>query len=63
MVWLRLEKEREEDVMPPKKALFLTKPYSGYLHSEVPDDDAELTRVGPGTPMGEYLAASGSRSC
>ena len=41
--------------MPTKKAPFLTKPYSGYLHNEVPDDDAELTRVGPGTPMGEYL--------
>ena len=41
--------------MPPKKAPFLTRPYSGYLHREVPDDDAELTRVGPGTPMGEYL--------
>ncbi len=41
--------------MPPKKAPFLTKPYSGYLHREVPEDDRELTRVGPGTPMGEYL--------
>lgn len=30
-------------------------PYGGYYHREVPDDDRELTRVGPGTPCGEYL--------
>ena len=41
--------------MPPKMSQFLTKPYSGYFHSEVPEDDRELTRVGPGTPAGEYL--------
>ncbi len=41
--------------MTPKRSPFLTKPYSGYFHSEAPDDDRELTRVGPGTPAGEYL--------
>lgn len=30
-------------------------PYGGYFQREVPPDDAELTRVGPGTPGGEYL--------
>ena len=41
--------------MPPKRSQFLAKPYSGYFHSKVPEDDRELTRVGPGTPAGEYL--------
>ena len=41
--------------MPTKRPLFLTKPYSAYFHREVPEDDRELTRVGPGTPAGEYL--------
>ncbi|MEE8280433.1 MAG: aromatic ring-hydroxylating dioxygenase subunit alpha [Alphaproteobacteria bacterium] len=30
-------------------------PYCGYLHSQVPSENAELTHVGPGTPCGEYL--------
>jgi phenylpropionate dioxygenase-like ring-hydroxylating dioxygenase large terminal subunit len=30
-------------------------PYGGYFQREAPADDAELTRVGPGTPGGEYL--------
>jgi nitrite reductase/ring-hydroxylating ferredoxin subunit len=30
-------------------------PYGGYLQHEIPADDTELTRVGPGTPGGEYL--------
>ena len=29
--------------------------YSAYYHSEVPEPDAELTQVGPGTPAGAYL--------
>ena len=41
--------------MAIKRPPFLTKPYSGYYHSEVPEDDKELTRVGPGAPAGEYL--------
>jgi phenylpropionate dioxygenase-like ring-hydroxylating dioxygenase large terminal subunit len=32
-----------------------TETYSAYYKREVPQDDAELTRVGPGTPCGEYL--------
>ena len=34
---------------------FLTAPYSGYAHSDVPPDDEEITRSGPGTPGGEWL--------
>src|SRR5262245_30552171 len=34
---------------------FLNAPYSAYLAREVPRPDDELTRVGPGTPCGEYL--------
>jgi phenylpropionate dioxygenase-like ring-hydroxylating dioxygenase large terminal subunit len=37
------------------RAPFLTQPYSAYYHREVPADDVELTRVGPGTPCGEYM--------
>lgn len=31
------------------------RPYSGYFHRTIPAEDAEITRVGPGTPLGEYL--------
>ena len=41
--------------MSPKRSPFITKPFSGYFHREVAEDDRELTRVGPGTPAGEYL--------
>ena len=37
------------------RAPFLTSPYGGYFHSEVPAEDEELTHVGPGTPCGEYM--------
>ena len=37
------------------RAPFLTTAYSAYHHRERPADDEELTRVGPGTPCGEYL--------
>ena len=37
------------------RAQFLTTRFGGYLHREVPNDDAELSRVGPDTPCGEYL--------
>jgi nitrite reductase/ring-hydroxylating ferredoxin subunit len=30
-------------------------PYAGYLHTNEPAEDAELTHVRPGTPCGEYL--------
>jgi phenylpropionate dioxygenase-like ring-hydroxylating dioxygenase large terminal subunit len=33
----------------------LNGPYSAYLSRGVPDEDAELTHVGPGTPCGEYF--------
>jgi hypothetical protein len=29
--------------------------FGGYLHRDVPNEDAELTHVGPGTPCGEYF--------
>jgi nitrite reductase/ring-hydroxylating ferredoxin subunit len=34
---------------------FINTTYSAYFHRERPDEDAELTHVGPGTPCGEYL--------
>src|SRR3954452_6550524 len=30
-------------------------PYSAYFKRDVPEEDKELTQVGPGTPGGEYL--------
>jgi nitrite reductase/ring-hydroxylating ferredoxin subunit len=38
-----------------ERAPFLDKAYSAYHHRERPTEDEELTRVGPGTPCGEYL--------
>jgi phenylpropionate dioxygenase-like ring-hydroxylating dioxygenase large terminal subunit len=38
---------------PPKP--FLNTPYGAYFAREVRPPDDELTRVGPGTPCGEYL--------
>ncbi len=37
------------------RAPFLTTPFGGYYHRDVPQEDAELTHIGPGTPCGEYL--------
>jgi nitrite reductase/ring-hydroxylating ferredoxin subunit len=37
------------------RASFLKTRYGGYLHRDVPDEDTELTHVGPHTPCGEYL--------
>lgn len=34
---------------------FLKAPYSAYHYRDVPEEDTELTHVGPGTPCGEYL--------
>ena len=41
--------------MATTRAPFLSTTYSAYYHSQVPKEDAELTRIGPGTPAGEYL--------
>lgn len=38
-----------------KKVPFLNQPFGGYYLRDVPDADPELTRVGPGTPGGEFL--------
>ena len=37
------------------RAPFLDTAHSAYHHRERPSEDEELTRVGPGTPCGEYL--------
>jgi len=37
------------------RAPFLKTRYGGYYHREVPEEDAELTHVRPGTPCGEYM--------
>ena len=37
------------------RAPFLSTPHSAYHHRHRPAEDEELTRVGPGTPCGEYL--------
>ena len=37
------------------RAPFLKARYSGYLHRQVPQEDTELTHVGPDTPCGEYM--------
>jgi hypothetical protein len=37
------------------RAPFLTETYGGYQHRDIPDEDAEITRVGPGTPGGEWM--------
>jgi phenylpropionate dioxygenase-like ring-hydroxylating dioxygenase large terminal subunit len=38
-----------------ERAPFLSMTYGAYHHRERPPADPELTRVGPGTPCGEYL--------
>src|SRR6266567_5461764 len=45
---------RRRDTMAAR-APFLNTAYSAYHHRARPPVDAELTRVGPGTPCGEYL--------
>src|SRR5215470_10098879 len=37
------------------RAPFLTTRLGGYYHREVPQEDTELTHIGPGTPCGAYL--------
>src|SRR5580704_6435115 len=37
------------------RAPYLKARFSGYHHRQVPPEDAELARVGPETPCGEYL--------
>jgi len=39
----------------PSKEAFRDQPYSGYHKRDISPPDAELTQVGPGTAMGEYL--------
>ena len=37
------------------RAPFVKTRYSGYLHRNVPEENTELTHVGPDTPCGEYM--------
>ena len=37
------------------RAPFLKTRFGGYYHRQVPQEDTELTHVGPGTPCGEYM--------
>ena len=37
------------------RAPFLRTRYSGYQHRRIPQEDAELTRIGPDKPCGEYM--------
>ena len=39
----------------PERPPYLDKPYSAYYYRDVPQEDTELTHVGPGTPCGEYF--------
>jgi nitrite reductase/ring-hydroxylating ferredoxin subunit len=38
-----------------ERVAFLNTAYGAYHHRERPEEDAEITHVGPGTPCGEYL--------
>jgi hypothetical protein len=37
------------------RAPFLKTPFGGYYHRDIPEEDVELTHVGPGTPCGEDM--------
>ena len=37
------------------RAPFLKTRFGAYHHREIPEEDGELTHVGPGTPCGEYF--------
>ena len=53
---------RLEDLMKVVDASAL-KGYAGYFRREVGESDAELTRVGPGTPCGEWIRRSWQPVC
>src|SRR5688572_10958154 len=44
-----------EEIHMATRAPFLTTRFGGYHHRDVPQEDTELTHIGPGTPGGEYL--------
>ena len=37
------------------RAPYLTTRFGGYFHRDIPQEDTELSYVGPGTPCGEYF--------
>src|SRR5262249_12150445 len=45
----------ERRTMMNARAPFLKTRYGAYSHRDIPEADAEITRVGPGTPCGEYM--------
>jgi phenylpropionate dioxygenase-like ring-hydroxylating dioxygenase large terminal subunit len=45
------------------RAPFLKARFGGYYHRAVPQEDAELTHVGPDTPCGEYMRRSWQPVC
>src|SRR6516165_942116 len=48
-------RRRRETMAMATRAPFLNTAFSAYHHRERPAEDEELSRVGPGTPCGEYL--------
>ena len=46
--------ERNVDA-PARHARSLRQPYQQYSQRQVPQEDAEITHTGPGTPCGEYM--------
>jgi phenylpropionate dioxygenase-like ring-hydroxylating dioxygenase large terminal subunit len=54
VVQAALKAQHKEDPMSTR-APFLTTRFGAYLHRDVPQEDTELTHIGPGTACGEYL--------
>jgi len=42
---------------------YLTIRFGGYFHRDIPQEDAERTPVGPGTPGDEYFCRSWQPMC
>ena len=52
-----------QEIMGKSSDANLAAPYGGYYSRDVPAPDPELTAVGPGTPMGEYLRSQWQPVC
>src|SRR5689334_16254589 len=46
---------RGGEIQMADRAPFLETRFAAYSHRQVPQENTELTHVGPGTPCGEYL--------
>jgi len=53
--YCRIGGDSDRRLAMAKKPSMLNYPYGGYDFRAVPEEDKELTHVGPGTPCGEYL--------